>query len=339
MQAADFQFELPEALIAQAPTEARAGSRLLHLRGDSTFADLGFNDLPGLLRRGDLLVVNDSRVLHARLFGVKPTGGRVELLLERVLEPCVARVQLRSSHAPVEGMRLTFEGDNPARVLGRDGEFFVLEFERPVAEVLEAHGHVPLPPYIRRADAPADRERYQTVYARRPGSVAAPTAGLHFDARLLEALAERHVERASVTLHVGAGTFAPVRPHHFANRRLHAEWLEVGPGTVSAIEAARARGGRIVAVGTTTVRALETAAAQGVLAPFTGETDIFITPGFRFRIVDALLTNFHLPGSSLLMLVCAFGGTERVLAAYRHAVSAGYRFFSYGDAMFLERAA
>ncbi len=339
MQAADFQFELPEELIAQMPTEARAASRLLRLQADGVCADLGFTDLPGLLRPGDLLVVNDSRVVHARLFGLKSTGGRVEMLLERILEPAVARVQLRSSHAPAEGTRLTFEGENAARVLGRDGEFFILEFERPVAEVLEAHGHVPLPPYIRRPDAPGDRERYQTVYARRPGSVAAPTAGLHFDPRLLEALAERHVERASVTLHVGAGTFAPVRPQHFANRRLHAEWLEVGPDAVTAIEAARARGGRVVAVGTTTVRALETAAAQGVLAPFTGETDIFITPGFEFRVVDALVTNFHLPGSSLLMLVCAFGGTERVLAAYRHAVSARYRFFSYGDAMFLERAA
>ncbi len=337
MPPTDFEFELPEALIAQTPTETRAASRLLRLPAGGGHEDLAFTDLPGLLHAGDLLVVNDSRVVHARLFGLKPTGGRVELLLERILEPRIARVQLRSSHAPAEGARLTFEGENPARVLGRDGDFFILEFEQPVAELLEAHGHVPLPPYIRRADAPADRERYQTVYARRPGSVAAPTAGLHFDRPLLDALAERHVERASITLHVGAGTFAPVRPHHLANRRLHAEWLEVGPATVDAIGAARARGGRIIAVGTTTVRALETAAAQGELAPFTGETDIFITPGFRFRVVDALLTNFHLPGSSLLMLVCAFGATGRVLDAYRHAVRSRYRFFSYGDAMFLER--
>jgi S-adenosylmethionine:tRNA ribosyltransferase-isomerase len=341
MTPAEFHFELPPGLIAQAPLSERRASRLLHLDRDGACHDLHFPDLTGLLWAGDLLVVNDTRVLPARLFGRKATGGKVEVFLERVLagDGREVLVQLKSSHAPQAGSRLDLDGGATAEVLGRQGEFFHLRFDGPALSVFEAHGHVPLPPYIRRPDEVADRERYQTVYAREPGSVAAPTAGLHFDAALLEALESRGIRRSAVTLHVGAGTFAPLRPHHLKTGRLHSERLEVSPALCQAVADCRAAGGRVVAVGTTALRALESAALDGSLRPFRGETDLFIRPGFRFRVVDALVTNFHLPESSLLMLVCAFGGTDRVLEAYRHAVAAGYRFFSYGDAMFLERAA
>jgi len=332
----DFSYELPLELVAQQPLAERSASRLLNLRGDGVPEDLVFPDLAGLLRPGDLLVVNDTRVIPARLLGAKRSGGRVEMLVERVLGEHLALVQLRASHAPRPGSWLDF-GADAARVCERREPFFVLEFSAPVMAVLERSGHVPLPPYIRRPDAAADQQRYQTVFAREAGAVAAPTAGLHFDNAMLERLAARRVGLASVTLHVGAGTFAPLRPVQLATGRLHAERLEVMPAAVSAIGSARAAGGRIVAVGTTVVRALETAARAGQLAPHAGETDLFIVPGYRFQIVDALLTNFHLPQSSLLMLVCAFGGTGPVLAAYRHAVLKRYRFFSYGDAMFLER--
>lgn len=336
MKPEDFSYELPSELVAQQPLAERSASRLLNLRGDGVPADLAFPDLAGLLRPGDLLVVNDTRVIPARVLGAKRSGGRVEMLVERVLGERLALVQLRSSHAPRPGCWLDFGADS-ARVCERREPFFVLEFSAPVMAVLERSGHVPLPPYIRRPDAAADQQRYQTVFARDPGAVAAPTAGLHFDNAILERLAARGVGLASVTLHVGAGTFAPLRPAQLAAGRLHAERLEVTPAAVSAIGSARAAGGRIVAVGTTVVRALETAARDGRLAAHAGETDLFITPGYRFQVVDALLTNFHLPQSSLLMLVCAFGGTAPVLAAYRHAVLKRYRFFSYGDAMFLER--
>lgn len=336
MKPEDFSYELPLELVAQQPLAERSASRLLNLRGDGVPEDLVFPDLAGLLRPGDLLVVNDTRVIPARLLGAKRSGGRVEMLVERVLGEHLALVQLRASHAPRPGSWLDF-GADAARVCERREPFFVLEFSAPVMAVLERSGHVPLPPYIRRPDAAADQQRYQTVFAREAGAVAAPTAGLHFDNAMLERLAARRVGLASVTLHVGAGTFAPLRPVQLATGRLHAERLEVMPAAVSAIGSARAAGGRIVAVGTTVVRALETAARAGRLAPHAGETDLFIVPGYRFQIVDALLTNFHLPQSSLLMLVCAFGGTGPVLAAYRHAVLKRYRFFSYGDAMFLER--
>lgn len=336
MKPEDFSYELPPELVAQQPLAERSASRLLNLRGDGVPEDLVFPDLAGLLRPGDLLVVNDTRVIPARLLGAKRSGGRVEMLVERVLGEHLALVQLRASHAPRPGSWLDF-GADAARVCERREPFFVLEFSAPVMAVLERSGHVPLPPYIRRPDAAADQQRYQTVFAREAGAVAAPTAGLHFDNAMLERLAARRVGLASVTLHVGAGTFAPLRPAQLATGRLHAERLEVTPAAVSAIGSARAAGGRIVAVGTTVVRALETAARAGQLAPHAGETDLFIVPGYRFQIVDALLTNFHLPQSSLLMLVCAFGGTGPVLAAYRHAVLKRYRFFSYGDAMFLER--
>jgi S-adenosylmethionine:tRNA ribosyltransferase-isomerase len=341
MDPADFEIDIPPELIATEPLAERAAARLLYLPAGGMPADRGVRDLPALLRPGDLLVVNDTRVVPARLHGRKASGGRVELLLERVPDPagdpCRAVVQLRSSHPPKAGYRLGFDGGITAEVEGRQGEFFVLRFAEPVLPALERAGHVPLPPYIARPDAPADRERYQTVWAAAPGSVAAPTAGLHFDAPLLAALADRGVGRADVTLHVGAGTFAPLRPHQLKTGRLHSERLVVGSETCAAVAATRARGGRVVAVGTTVMRALETAGADGELRPFDGETALFIRPGFPFRVVDALVTNFHLSGSSLLMLVAAFAGRERILAAYRHAIAARYRFFSYGDTSLLER--
>ena len=343
MRMSDFRYDLPDELIARYPAEPRSGSRLLFLdsaRGERR--DLKFTDLPSLLRPGDLLVFNDTRVIPARLFGAKETGGRIEVLIERVLGPYKALAQVRASKPPKPNQRLDLENGVTARVLGRRGEFYELDFgpDHTVIEQLERAGHMPLPPYIARSDEPIDRERYQTVYARAPGAVAAPTAGLHFDEPLLARLKALGVEFGWLTLHVGAGTFQPVRSENLAEHRIHVEYLKLAPALCDQVNAARAAGRRVVAVGTTVVRALESATAEGGrLAPFEGETDIFIYPGYRFRAVDALLTNFHLPGSTLLMLVCAFGGTAAVLAAYRHAVAAGYRFYSYGDAMFMLPAA
>jgi S-adenosylmethionine:tRNA ribosyltransferase-isomerase len=334
---ADFDYALPEELIAQRPLPERTASRLLHLTAAGGVEDRHFPDLLRLLRPGDLLVVNESRVIPARVFGRKESGGQIEMLIERVLEDRLALVQLRASHPPKPDGWLEFEGGARAVVVERREPFFLLRFTVPVAALLERAGHVPLPPYIHRTDEAADRERYQTVFAKRPGSVAAPTAGLHFDRPLLERLEAIGVARAALTLHVGAGTFAPPRESQVSTGRLHAERVSVGRDVCDAIARARAAGGRIVAVGTTAVRALEAAAGSGDIAPFEGDTELFIMPGHRFRVVDALITNFHLPRSSLLMLVCAFGGTERMLTAYRHAVANRYRFFSYGDAMFVER--
>lgn len=339
MRRTDFTYELPPELIAQRPLESRGAGQLLCLEGrDGGLRDLGFSDLPAVLRPGDLLVVNDTRVIPARLFGRKSTGGRVELLVERLEEPTLVLAQLRSSKPTRTGTMIHTEGGARAEVTGRQEGLYLLRFDQDVMELLHTHGHVPLPPYIRRADTADDRQRYQTVYAERPGAVAAPTAGLHFDEAMLARLAERGVDRAAVTLHVGAGTFQPVRVDDIRQHRMHPEWIEVTPETCSAVAAARARGGRIVAVGTTVVRSLETAAAGGSLAPFRGFSDLFIRPGYAFRAVDAMITNFHLPESTLLMLVCAFAGTKHVLAAYRHAVERRYRFFSYGDAMFVTRS-
>jgi S-adenosylmethionine:tRNA ribosyltransferase-isomerase len=336
MQRSDFNYELPPELIAQAPLAERRASRLLVLDGGTgQLADRSFTDLPSLLRAGDLLVFNDTRVLPARVLGRKPTGGRVELLLERLLGPRTALVHLRASHKPQQGSEVDLPGGATARVGARAGELTEIELDRDVVPFLEAHGETPLPPYIARSPNASDRERYQTVFARAPGAVAAPTAGLHFDAPLLATLAARGVERAFLTLHVGAGTFAPVRTERVEDHDLHAEWLEVPPATCAAVERCRERGGRVVAVGTTSVRALETAAGGGKLAPYSGDSRLYIYPGFEFRVVDAMVTNFHLPESSLLMLVAAFAGRERTLAAYRHAVAQRYRFFSYGDAMFV----
>jgi S-adenosylmethionine:tRNA ribosyltransferase-isomerase len=335
----DFRYELPAALIAQQPLEARSAGRLLYLDGDSgERRDLRFDDLPSLLRPGDLLVFNDTRVLPARLYGHKDSGGRVELLVERLTGGRALRAQLRASKPPKTGQRLLLEGGAVARVAGRDGEFYVLEIEgdEPLAGLLERTGHVPLPPYIERSDTSSDRTRYQTVYAREPGAVAAPTAGLHFDEPLLARLRAAGVEFGYVTLHVGAGTFQPLRVECIEDHRMHPEWLRVGAAVAAQVNAAKHDRRRVIAVGTTVVRALESAATdEGKVAPFEGETDIFIHPGYRFRAVDALITNFHLPESTLLMLVCAFAGTDAVLAAYRHAVARKYRFYSYGDAMFV----
>ena len=334
MSLADYHFDLPPELIAQTPLPRCRDARLLHLGVDGP-VDRQMAALPTILRPGDLLVFNDTRVIPARLQGHKASGGAVELMVERVTATHEVRAFIGASKSPAAGATLTF-GPDEAQVLGREGRLFRVRFAAPVAEVLARQGQVPLPPYIDRAPAAADAARYQTVFARVPGAVAAPTAGLHFDAPLLEALAAQGIGRAFVTLHVGAGTFAPLREQALADNRLHAEWLEVSEATCQAIAATRAAGGRIVAVGTTSARALETAAAGGEPAPYAGETELFIQPGYRFRGVDLLLTNFHLPQSSLLVLVAAFAGRERVLAAYRHAVAARYRFYSYGDACLLE---
>jgi S-adenosylmethionine:tRNA ribosyltransferase-isomerase len=336
MQRSDFFYDLPPELIAQVPLSERRASRLLVLDGRTgQLEDRLFADLPQLLRAGDLLVFNDTRVLPARLRGKKPTGGRVELLLERLLGRRKALVKLRASHKPQPGTDVELPGGARARIVARAGEHTEIELDRDVVPYLEAHGETPLPPYIARAADAADRERYQTVFARAPGAVAAPTAGLHFDAAMLAALEEQGVERAFLTLHVGAGTFAPVRTERIEDHELHEEWLEVPQSTCAAVERCRARGGRVVAVGTTSVRALETAARGGKLTHFSGFSRLYIYPGFEFRVVDAMVTNFHLPESSLLMLVSAFAGREQTLAAYRHAVERRYRFFSYGDAMFV----
>lgn len=339
-QRADFHYDLPEALIAQHPAAARDASRLLVLEGDAR-RDLLFSQLPVLLRPDDLLVVNDTRVLKARLEARKDTGGQAELLLERVLDGQTALCQVRVSKALKAG-RTLMVGPHRLEVLGRDGQFYQLRFDAPVLAVLEAHGSVPLPPYIGRdqetgPDA-VDEERYQTIWSTHPGAVAAPTAGLHFTEALLAELAASGVRRVPLTLHVGAGTFQPVRVKDLDEHQMHTERYHIDEACIQAIDATRAAGGRVVAVGTTAVRALESAASDdGRLRPGSGETALFITPGYRFKVVDALITNFHLPESTLLMLVTAFAGFEPVMAAYQHAVAARYRFFSYGDAMFLSR--
>lgn len=337
MRRTDFHFDLPPELIAQRPSSERAGSRLLVLDGVSeTLEDRHFRDFPGLLAPGDLVVFNDTRVIPARLQGFKESGGRIEILLERVLGPTTALVQARASKGLKPGARVMLPAGVTARMLGRDGDFFRLEFSCDVLEYFVQHGQMPLPPYVQRAPEASDRERYQTVFARAPGAVAAPTAGLHFDAATFAALAARGVLHAFVTLHVGAGTFQPMREDDPERHVMHEEQLDVPEATVAAIEATRAAGGRVVAVGTTVVRSLETAAAaRRELMPFRGSTRLFIRPGFKFRVVDAMLTNFHLPESTLLMLCAAFAGREPLLKAYAHAVAQRYRFFSYGDAMFI----
>ena len=342
MQRTDFHFELPAGLIAQRPVTPRSASRLLVLDGASgVLADRTFRELPRLLREGDVLVFNDTRVVPARVHGTKDTGGKVELLLERAESADTALVQARSAKGLKPGATLTLPGGHSARMLGREGDLFRLRFSSGVLEFFEAHGEVPLPPYIVRLPDGADREQYQTVYARIPGAVAAPTAGLHFDDDLLAEIEARGIRRAFVTLHVGAGTFQPVRADDIDEHEMHREYLEVGAGACATINAARAAGGRVIAVGTTVVRSLETAAAATAgtgriveLAPYRGATRLFIRPGYRFRAIDALVTNFHLPESTLLMLCAAFVGTAALKQAYAHAVAARYRFFSYGDAMF-----
>ncbi len=333
---ADFDYALPPELIAQAPLPQRSASRLLVVEGDRR-TDGHFLDLPQWLRAGDLLVMNDSRVLHARLLGRKASGGQVEVLVERLLDPDVALAQVRASKSPKPGSRLRLEGALEVEVMGREGEFYRLRFPGDAAELLERHGRLPLPPYIERAAEAPDELRYQTVYAREKGSVAAPTAGLHFDRDLLTNLRENGVGIAYVTLHVGAGTFQPVRTNDLAEHRMHTEHYVLPQATVDAIAAAKACGGRVVVVGTTSLRVLESAALEGDLKVGAGETALFVTPGFEFRVADVLITNFHLPKSTLLMLVSAFAGLDEIRAAYDHAIAARYRFFSYGDAMLLHR--
>jgi S-adenosylmethionine:tRNA ribosyltransferase-isomerase len=338
LKKSDFHYELPPELIAQAPLPERSASRLLLVPpAPAPFADHGVRDLPQLLQPGDLLVFNDTRVIPARLFGSKASGGRVEILIERLLPGNEARAQIGASKSPRAGSRIALDAGGEAEVLGREGEFYRLRFEvdAPLEAWLQRAGRLPLPPYIHRAPDADDDARYQTVYARQAGAVAAPTAGLHFDQALLEALEARGIESGHVTLHVGAGTFQPVRVDELSEHRMHSEWLNVGARLVEQVRRARARGGRVVAVGTTVVRALESALHDGELRPFAGETSIFILPGYRIRSVDALLTNFHLPESTLLMMVSAFAGRERIFAAYAHAIRERYRFFSYGDAMLL----
>lgn len=335
MRLTDFDFDLPESLIARHPLDRRTDARLLLVSADGALADRSFRELPGLLQPGDLLVLNDTRVVKARLRGRKSTGGVVEILVERALDERTALAHVRASKTPKLGGEIVLPGDCSARVLGRQGNLFELAFSEPLDALLEAHGEVPLPPYLKRQPEDSDDERYQTVYARRPGAVAAPTAGLHFDLAMLTALSEVGVQHCFVTLHVGAGTFQSLKEPVVSDNRLHEERIELGATAYRAIRDAQAQGGRIVAVGTTSARVLEAASQTGELKPTQGETDLFIRPGYAFRTVDVLLTNFHLPQSSLLMLVCALAGRERMLNAYRHAVSERYRFFSYGDAMLI----
>jgi S-adenosylmethionine:tRNA ribosyltransferase-isomerase len=342
MKVDDFDFELPEQLIARYPTEKRTASRLLHVDGATSQArDRQFEEVLALLNPNDVLVLNDTRVIPARLYGRKETGGRLEILVERLLDDKRLLAHVKASKAPKVGQKLLFEQGFEMVMHARHDALFELHIEQDVTalNLLNAIGHMPLPPYIDRPDEDSDWSRYQTVFGEKHGAVAAPTAGLHFDDALLQKIRAKGVTLAYVTLHVGAGTFQPVRVDDVKDHHMHAEYVEVAPETVAQIEAAKAKGGRVVAVGTTSVRSLESAAkAQQKLMPFYGDTDIFIFPGFEFQVVDAMITNFHLPKSTLMMLVSAFAGYEAIMNAYRHAVLEQYRFFSYGDAMFLEHA-
>jgi len=340
MKLSEFDYDLPQELIAQVPAGERGGSRLLHLDGKTgALADRKFRDIVDLAAPGDVVVMNDTRVIKARLLGRKKTGGRVEVMVERVLGGGEVLAQIGANHPTRAGAVLVLADAVEATVLGRDQEFFRLRFQdcEDAHALLERHGNIPLPMYITRAAGDEDAERYQTVYARSRGAVAAPTAGLHFNQPLLESLRNRGVSLAYVTLHVGAGTFQPVRVQDLAQHEMHGEWYDVPQATVDAIEGARKKGGRVLAVGTTTLRALESAAAGGEFKSGRGETRLFVLPGYRFRVVERLLTNFHLPKSTLLMLVSAFGGMDNVRRAYRHAIEQRYRFYSYGDAMLIER--
>lgn len=337
MQASDFDFNLPDEQIARYPAEQRTGSRLLCLDGSNgAIVHQRFHDIESLAQPGDLLVLNNTRVIPARLYGKKDTGGKIEILVERLIDEHKALVHMRSSKSPKPGSQLYFDDEQiVATVEGRDTTLFMLSFNYPVLTLLQNHGHMPLPPYIDRNDEQADRLRYQTVFAQRDGAVAAPTAGLHFDENLLQRLEQKGVNKAFVTLHVGSGTFQPVRVPNIEDHTMHSEYTEVTDTVCGAVRKTREHGGRIIAVGTTSVRSLESASLTGSIEPYKGETNIFIYPGYRFNSVDVMITNFHLPQSTLLMLVSAFSGTKAILNAYQEAVEQGYRFFSYGDAMWL----
>ncbi|BBN82842.1 S-adenosylmethionine:tRNA ribosyltransferase-isomerase [Pseudoalteromonas sp. A25] len=342
MRVADFSFELPDELIARHPKKERSSSRLLTLDGNSgEISHKVFTDILDFLQPNDIMVFNNTKVIPARMFGQKSTGGKVEVLVERVLDEHRVLAHVRSSKSPKEGATLILEEKAEAIMLARHGELFELQFtaEQGVFEILEEIGHMPLPPYIDRPDEEEDKQRYQTVYNEKPGAVAAPTAGLHFDEKLLQQIKDKGVETAFITLHVGAGTFQPVRVESVDEHVMHSEYIEVPEQVVDAIAAAKAKGGRVIAVGTTSVRSLESAAKvhDGLLKAFTGDTDIFIYPGYEFKVVDAMVTNFHLPESTLIMLVSAFSGQEHIMKAYRTAIEQKYRFFSYGDAMFLTK--
>ncbi|MCL4108357.1 UNVERIFIED_CONTAM: hypothetical protein GTU68_065385 [Idotea baltica] len=346
MQLKDFSYSLPPELIAQEALAERSASRLLHLNTNpdknspSKLFDRSFKEIVDLIDANDLLIFNNTRVIPARLTGQKESGGKVEVLIERVLDEHRALAHIRANKSPKAGGKLILANEVSAEVIARHDDLFEVAFlqDTSIYELLETYGHIPLPPYIEREDTAEDKERYQTVFAEEVGAVAAPTAGLHFTPELLKALEDKGVKTAKVTLHVGAGTFLPVRVENLEDHRMHAEWVEVDQATCDAVEACKARGGKVVAVGTTSVRSLESAAkASGKIQPFTGDTRLFITPGFQFNVVDAMITNFHVPESTLLMLVSAFSGYNNIMNAYRHAVEEKYRFFSYGDAMFLEK--
>jgi S-adenosylmethionine:tRNA ribosyltransferase-isomerase len=334
----DFNFELPPALIAQVPLPSRSASRLLQVNRDACI-DRSFTDLPNLLQAGDLLVLNNTRVLKARFFGVKETGGKVEVLVERLLDTHTVLAQCRASKSPPVGTRINLAEAFEVIVGERVGEFYTLTFPDNAIDLIEAYGALPLPPYIEHAANEVDAERYQTVFAQEPGAVAAPTAGLHFDQTMMDVLRTQGVQFAYVTLHVGAGTFQPVRTENLAEHNMHSEWYSISDETVQIIKATQAAGGRVIAVGTTSLRALESASQSGTLQAGSADTNLFITPGYTFKTVDRLITNFHLPKSTLLMLVSAFAGYERIRHAYVHAIAEKYRFFSYGDAMLLDREA
>lgn len=343
MKLADFYFDLPEHLIAKHPTAQRTQSRLLHLKGDTgEVLHQKFTDIVDLLHPGDLLIFNNTRVIPARLHGAKASGGKVEVLIERILNDGSAMAHIRSSKSPKSGAILTMEGGLQIEMLGRNDALFHIKFltEQNVFDLLEKYGHMPLPPYIDRPDDEADKERYQTVYNEKPGAVAAPTAGLHFDDDILNKLRDKGVDLAFVTLHVGAGTFQPVRVENIVEHQMHAEYAEVSQDVVDKVIATKAAGGRVIAVGTTSVRSIESAAKAAdndLLSEFMSDTNIFIYPGYQFKVIDAMLTNFHLPESTLMMLISAFAGRDNVMDAYAKAIEEEYRFFSYGDAMFIER--
>ena len=335
MNTSDFKYELPEDQIAQFPLKERSDSRLLVVKNNQ-LEDKQFHNIVELLNPEDLLVFNNTQVIPARLYGKKATGGKIEILIERVINENTALAHVKASKSPKKGAELIINDEFNATVVSREGSLFKLKFNRSLLEALDLFGHIPLPPYIERDDETNDFERYQTVYGSVPGAVAAPTAGLHFDKALLAAIKAKGIESTEVTLHVGAGTFQPVRVDNILDHHMHSEYIEVSEETIDRIKACKQRGGRVIAVGTTSVRSLESAALQGEIQPFSGDTNIFIYPGYEFKVIDALITNFHLPESTLLMLVCALAGYDSMMHAYDHAVKEKYRFFSYGDAMFIQ---